>query len=213
MGRAIGSLVEATSLVITMAVGSASAQAGGASSIHIRTYDDVGLPPEQRARALRTAARVLARAGVEVSWVGCSGAAAADECLGVPGRQTLIVRIVHDVGPRTTLAAHAMGFAAVSDDGGTSAAILHDRVLVNAELGGVAADRVLGYALAHEIGHLLGLGHSRSGVMTARWDRQLLRRAALGQVRFTAAQSDRMRTNLNARGSALQLASADGSGR
>ena len=54
---------------------------------------------------------------------------------------------------------------------------------------------VLGLVIAHEIGHLLlpYNSHSRSGIMRARWDRQDLRRAAFGDLVFTAQQAKSIR--------------------
>ena len=52
--------------------------------------------------------------------------------------------------------------------------------------------------MAHEIGHLL-LGsnsHAPAGIMSARWEGQELNRMARGNLLFTDAQSDQMRTEI-----------------
>lgn len=62
---------------------------------------------------------------------------------------------------------------------------------------------ILGYVIAHEIGHLL-LGqdaHSANGIMQAHWDNQQVQQAMMGMFGFTSAQSKlilrnaRLRTN------------------
>ena len=57
---------------------------------------------------------------------------------------------------------------------------------------------ILGLAIAHEIGHLLlpHNSHSRSGIMRARWDRQDLRLATLGDLFFTAQQAESIRAEV-----------------
>jgi hypothetical protein len=58
--------------------------------------------------------------------------------------------------------------------------------------------RVLGDAIAHELGHvLLRSGqHSGSGLMRARWDKAAWLNAAAGQVRMDQDEARRMRIEL-----------------
>jgi hypothetical protein len=76
-----------------------------------------------------------------------------------------------------------------------------------------AGDRnalTLGVVMAHEIGHLL-LGsnsHSARGVMRAEWSQQLLEGIYEGREGFSAAESRRMRQNVEARREATVLARA-----
>jgi hypothetical protein len=59
---------------------------------------------------------------------------------------------------------------------------------------------VLGYVMAHEIGHLLlPFGtHSKTGVMRGHWDTPQVRNAVLGQLQFTAEQAALIRLKLRA---------------
>jgi hypothetical protein len=61
----------------------------------------------------------------------------------------------------------------------------------------VDVSRMLGYVIAHEIGHLLlpGYRHSPTGVMQAQWDKALVRDAASGSLSFTQAQAAIMRAS------------------
>ena len=58
--------------------------------------------------------------------------------------------------------------------------------------------RVLGYAIAHEIGHIL-LGqssHAAAGLMRANWSEKDLKPVHHDQMQFTPEQAERMRTVL-----------------
>lgn len=53
---------------------------------------------------------------------------------------------------------------------------------------------LLGYVIAHELGHLLlGPGHTPEGVMHAAWGRRDLEAIRQGRMRFTPAEGARMR--------------------
>ena len=111
-------------------------------------------------------------AGVELAWrdcrVGCAEALGSDE---------IVVRIV--TAPKTAVPG-SLGYALVDlEQGrGTLATIYLDRIRSIARRTGVDAGRLIGRAIAHEIGHLL-LGtsrHSAAGLMRARWsDREVQR--------------------------------------
>ena len=57
---------------------------------------------------------------------------------------------------------------------------------------------LLGYVIAHEVGHLL-LGtdsHSHDGIMQGRWEDVQLREAGKGNLQFTSSQAALMRERL-----------------
>ena len=61
-----------------------------------------------------------------------------------------------------------------------------------------ARDVLLGYALAHEIGHLL-LGtnsHALNGIMRAHWTEEELRLASAGRFTFLPQQAAKMRAEV-----------------
>jgi len=71
--------------------------------------------------------------------------------------------------------------------------IFNDRVLAFADESGSPPDLTLGYVMAHEIGHLMGLGHRPGGIMTAAFSRQDLHRAASGSLTFAPDDARELR--------------------
>ena len=59
---------------------------------------------------------------------------------------------------------------------------------------------ILGYLMAHEIGHLLlkSSAHASNGLMSAKWGLRELRGANQVVLRFSNKEVERIRKNLNA---------------
>lgn len=149
-------------------------------------YDVAGAGPDVRAQAMRTAASIVDQAGVPVRWMDCSLGGADHPCRSVPGARELVVRImpVPETGARRSRDAlsirglrgvtdQQLGFAAVGDGSraGILATVYFENVQLVARNSGVLMSRLLGRAIAHEVGHLLlpAAGHSPSGLMRAPW--------------------------------------------
>lgn len=100
-----------------------------------------------------------------------------------------------------------LGEAIVEDGGGTLAIVYVDRVRVYAANHRLPVGRVLGYAAAHEMGHLLlgSTAHSDDGLMRPGWDRydaEAMRRRQLDVSESLARQFARG-TSLRVSASAL----------
>ena len=104
---------------------------------------------------------------------------------------------------RATRDKSTLGFALLADDGAPAsvAFVFYHRVeSLAVELRG-ARDVLLGYALAHEVGHLLmgSNSHSPTGIMRARWTEKELRLASAGCVSFFPQQAAKMRAEVGKR--------------
>jgi hypothetical protein len=101
----------------------------------------------------------------------------------------------------------AFGVAAEGGEGefGGDAWIFYDQIKEPAVRGELSLTQILGSVIAHELGHLL-LGtnsHSRTGLMRARWSREELLAADLGELNFSKSECERIRNSLVARSQAL----------
>jgi hypothetical protein len=71
--------------------------------------------------------------------------------------------------------------------------VFYDRILTFAETAGSPPDLTLGYAMAHEIGHMLGLGHRSGGIMTASFTSHDPRMATAGWLNLARADARELR--------------------
>jgi hypothetical protein len=126
-------------------------------------------------RAESIAANVYRDIGVAIEWSDCR-----DQEGGLEVDLTTRDALDAPVADAT------LGFA---EPGGSVATVLYDRVGKFAKRFGVKREVLLGYAIAHEIGHLLlpPNSHSPSGVMRASLD---LDQAAAKKLRFTREQGE-----------------------
>ena len=152
---------------------------------------------------------MLQRIGIAVTWVNCDvpgeDATDAQAC---PSADVQVPALVLRILPRAMAERAArdkgtLGFALLADDGAPAsvAFVFYHRVeSLAVELRG-ARGVILGYALAHEVGHLL-LGvnsHSPTGIMCARWTEKELRLASTGWFGFFPQQGAKMRAEVGKR--------------
>ena len=112
-------------------------------------------------------------------------------------RPCLVLKIGRDV-PSMAYGG-ALGFAVPFARFGIDVEIIYQRVENEAESMGVAADTLLAYTMAHEIGHVLlrSSAHSASGLMQARCDRNSWRPASFCMMAFLPEQAKQMRQELS----------------
>lgn len=155
-----------------------SAQAADAPAglhVPVAICDVLQTPPEIVAGAERIAGDVYQAIGVSLEWSG-AGCEADDH--------TLTVRIIARDASALDVTSITVGFA---EPGTSVATVLYDRVLAFARRYHVKKDVLLGYAMAHELGHLLlpPNSHSAVGVMRPAIN---LEDAAAKRLRFTREQ-------------------------
>ena len=155
--------------------------------LDVRVRDLAGLTGDSLRRAELAATYVLSGVGIDAVWVLCTPDHEEPRCAD-PGLRSR---------PR------ALAIAAVAEGAqGSRVYIVYERVEALArESPEVDASVLLGYVVAHEIGHLL-LGshsHSATGIMQARWFQRELHQMATGDLLFTPSEHIRLHAALLAR--------------
>ena len=128
----------------------------------------------------------------------------ADDCRGTADRPVLVLRILPQaMAERLARDNASLGFAQNGDAAtpGFVASVFYHRVESLAVELGCARAVILGYAMAHEIGHLL-LGtssHSPQGIMRGQWTEKELLSASAGRFGFFPQQGAKMRAEVESR--------------
>lgn len=113
------------------------------------------------------------------------------------GTADLVLRILpREMAAKLHSSAESLGFAQTcsNTEPACELSIFYDRVDQLATKG-YRADRILGYAIAHEMAHvLLGRGHSEEGIMRGQWTPSDLQRISWGlRMEFNELESRRLR--------------------
>jgi hypothetical protein len=197
-------------LIVWAAVFSTSSPAGtpqGTSGqprrLLVSLFNDAGVDSATLAEAQSRASVIFSHSGIEVDWFVCGPADPSDflprrtACSALVWPSHLSVRI----RPRAvSVSAETFGQAFVNAEGeGLYSNVYYQNLARSSGHRDVSDGEMLGYVLAHELGHLL-LGtnsHSTSGLMQPHWNSSTLRASALSSLRFTSAQSAVLRSRLS----------------
>jgi hypothetical protein len=179
--------------------------------LRVWIYVTAPLDAADRDAARLSADGLLAAAGVTVEWRTCDAAAACSRATDPSPNVTLIL---------TSARRRSCGMAAL-DGRGRSATVLISvpcvTDLVYDVIHGPAGrseplllalqpSHLLGAAIAHELGHVLGLAHAGNGVMRAWLDRGSLLELQRGVLRFTRREAEAMRTSRMSQGLTVMAA-------
>jgi hypothetical protein len=138
--------------------------------------------------------------GVQIVWLACEAFFTSVPGAGAP---TFLIRLWEDQRPRAVGPASldVMGESSLEGrHGGTTADIYLHAIRATAENNNADPSVVLGFVLAHELGHLLlGPGHSASGVMQAVWGQKEIDAARQRHLWFTKQGAERIRFVLEGR--------------
>jgi hypothetical protein len=171
------------------------------ADITISVYDYANISTELLVAAEEDAWRIFRQAGVETVWKTClpkPEKIQAGDCYTVDATHLTMKILPRAISAQARDRNDVLGTALVDEKGaGYYAYVFYDavnRIAEERRLG----HTMLGDVLAHEIGHLL-LGsnsHSVSGIMSAHWHGEELRRISEATMLFTPSQSRKLRNRL-----------------
>ena len=173
---------------------------GLAATIFIRSYNNFGVPAPDLAVAREHAQAILQEAGVNVVWIDCWAGGRSepvdtvDRCQEPVGSDIVLRLLKTKVNDRSRFV--SMGFSLVGIPPAPFLATVYvDRAESVARGAGIDPRRVLGLAIAHEIGHVLlnSNSHAPSGLMRADWSRTELRRQDPAAWRFLETEAAQVR--------------------
>lgn len=175
------------------------APAGTGSRVTLRLVNSAKVPPATLRLGQKRAAQVLSQAGIEVFWQDCS-AGEVGACAGQLEASEFWLHVAN--WKPAGRSAEMLGFTVL--DGHTPAGtgvagVYYPKVREMATSFQVEEGDVLGAALAHEIGHLLGLSHAPTGVMRTRFNRQCIVELSQGGLLFGKGQARQIRAAAKSR--------------
>ena len=170
-------------------------------TINALLYDLIGVPPSTLNEAMRQVSFVYSRAGVGIRWESCypprGGQPAPDACQRDPNTDEVVVRITRpSKSSQWNVRASALGVAIVLDGiTGRYVSVFYGRIRSLADAQRVKPELVLGFAICHEIGHLLlrSTGHSSMGLMRYGWNNETRQQAEQGHLRFLMTEAQQIR--------------------
>ena len=144
--------------------------------------DKAAISIADRLEARAQAERIFANASVRLHWVD-------DACQAPPPMATYLSIVILPQFPKTwSFAPDAMGLVVVPEGPYPRAYVSFDlvREFDRDNNPGVSSNVgiLLGHAIAHELGHLLGQPHSVRGIMRAHWGHNEWAAAVAGRMRF-----------------------------
>ena len=182
----------------------------GSISLTVSIFNDAGVSQSVLSQARNRAIFIMRRAGVSLVWVDCGTPGnwlPNSGCTSISFPQHLSVRLVCKASGASD---DTFGQSFQNASGEGNYALVYFGVLATSQAAKVVpTGDLLGFVIAHELGHLL-LGrdsHSATGLMTAVWQTAELRQASQGHLLFTNEQQDRIRTRYLAAAGRLHKAS------
>ena len=180
---------------------STPAARGSDVRLTLRVYNYARIDRFSLASSEKVATAVFEEPGIAITWVDCALSPrqflAYPACQSDMGATDLILRILpRRMALKAPASGEPLGFAQQCPETEPACELTVFPFRVD-ELAthGYREDLVLGYVIAHEVGHvLLGPGHPEEGIMRAEWSRYDLQRISWGlPLNFTRDQSRQLR--------------------
>ena len=187
-----------TGLLLYLLSAAALGQGWPQTKLSIVVYDAAHVGPKTVERAEGLAGTILLTAAMQSRWQAAPveelrnlgmdfTAYTAKACQADPVSAVLRLQIL----PRAPagLSPNALGFSLPCARSGVQVTIYADHVAKVSERGGPTFGRVLGYAIAHELGHVLlqSDAHATAGLMKGIWSKSDWQRAAVSIISFSPA--------------------------
>ena len=171
-------------------------------TIRVRVTNYTEATPAIVSKAEREAGRILGEAGLNMVWIDCplkqTAASPTDPCQQPLEPADIVLRVLPDHA-RNGVQDSAFGIAVLP----VLASVYYEHAVSLARMDGAEFETpiILGFVMAHEIGHLM-LGsnsHSDTGIMLGQWERKQVKQIMKGDLHFTAQQSKAIRAEGQAR--------------
>jgi hypothetical protein len=162
-------------------------------NLTVVVFDYARLPRELLVSAVKVGSRAFRSAGIETNWILCDPT---QGCY-VPDR-FVQVKILSRALKSVPLSPGSLAATTIcsSSDHCSASYVFYDRVLAFSGDASSPLDLTLAYVMAHEIGHLMGLGHKPGGIMTASFTPHDLHYAAAGWLRFAQDDAQALRATV-----------------
>jgi hypothetical protein len=175
-------------------------------AVTIQIHDYASVSSQSWSRATNVVSRLYGKIGVRTEWIGVvrPGERRAHSSNGhksgrVPIGQLTVIVLTPQMAARGRVADGVLGYAAVPMEGmGRIAFVIYDRVRQWAAKTATDEVELLGFVMAHEIGHLLlppGT-QSETGLMKGHWNLLDLRQLDVRELEFPALEARRVRKTL-----------------
>jgi hypothetical protein len=193
IGLSLASLLLTTTPQVTAAVPT--------NNLTVAVFNDAHVPPTVLAGAQETASYIFAKSGIEIHWMLCGREDESPEERSACSQPEFPGHLdVHIVSDCRSLPISVFGISYLSPEGiGSQADVFYARIAAFRKSNPAELQVLLGYAMAHELGHLL-LGsnsHSPAGLMRGDWRTKDLADMAQGGLGFNDEQTQKIKTKLS----------------
>ena len=202
-----------TAAILGARLSSAAERPAVEQSVTVQIHDYAQVPNDSLSSATAMVSRMYEKIGVRLEWTGvlrqgdrrAKSEHREDTSQPAVAQMTIII-LTPKMAAKGQVAEGVLGFAAVAVEGmGGICYAIFDRVRAVALSIPTNESQVLGFVMAHEIGHLLlpRGSHSTRGLMRDNWDVRDLRRIDLMRLQFSEEQAGLIRTTIENESSRL----------